>query len=509
MNQQTIQNAGQTQKKLLLTFKHQLRQLSQFLSRVTIFYQGISPELDHELKSFREHIDGRFDFDLAEASMANITGFLLQNAETFKQQNSKAVGQLEHTLENLLGYENIPQDLKVDTANLLKALPQRNTSLYASLPFFEQTFKLYQRAMENPQGQPGSEADFSISHNLHQDIIIELRELLEQISTTKYNQQALGEIKTKLTNGINHQQLLECCLGVIRAFMADLLKERKYARKFIFELHDSLTKVNGHVSRSVEISESQHLAKGKNNSALREHILDIGNTVTTETDLELLKQQTHECLIKMSKTIDEGEQTGEAEQLVMMQLLSEMKAQLVSLEKETAGYKDRLVEQKLNSYKDALTSLPNRLAYNERVEVEYARWKRHGTGLCLAVLDVDHFKRVNDNYGHAAGDKTLRVIAQTIKQCLRTSDFLSRWGGEEFVILFPQSGIDDIEKPLNLISKRIQQIPFKFKDQRVTITISIGAASFMDGDIIESVFERADNNLFQAKNTGRNRCIIA
>ena len=513
MNNQTTIYAEQTQKKLLLTFKHQLRQLSQFLSRVAAFYQGISPELDDELKNLREHLDGKFDFDLADESMAKITGFLLQNSEMFKQQNSKAIGMLEHTLENLQVHENIPQDLKIDTANLLKLLPKRNASLYASMPLFEKTLKLYQRAMSSSEGKSGSnvptsEADFSIGHNLHHEIIAELRELLEQISTTKIIQQTLVEIKAKLNQGINHQQLLECCLAVIRAFMTDLLKERKYARKFIFGLHDSLTKVNGQATRSVEISESQHSAKTKNNAELRGHILDIGNTVIRETDLVLLKKQTHECLINMSRTIDEGEQSSKAEQLVMMQLLSEMKAQLVSLEKEAAGYKDRLVEQKLHNYKDTLTNLPNRRAYDERIEVEYARWKRHGTGLCLAVLDVDHFKRVNDNYGHAAGDKTLRVIAQNIGRYLRSTDFLSRWGGEEFVILFPQSDLADIEKPLELINQRIEAIPFKFKDKRVTITISIGVTSFVNADNIESAFERADNNLFKAKNTGRNRCII-
>jgi diguanylate cyclase len=513
MNTQTTDNVQRTQKRLLLTFKHQFRQLSQFLGRVAAFYQGISPELDRELRRLREHFEDKFDFDLADESMAKLTGFLMENSELLKQQNCKAIGLLEHTLENLQIHEDIPQDLKIDTANLLKLLPKRNTSLYASLPFFEKTLKLYKRAISSSEGKSGSniptsEADFSVGHNLHHEIIVELRELLEQISTTKINQQTLVEIKAKLTKGINNQQLLECCLGVIRTFMTDLLKERKYARKFIFGLHDSLTKVNGQATRSVEISESQHSAKTQNNAELREHIIDIGNTVTTETDLVLLKKQTHECLINMSRTIDEAEQSSKAEQLVMMQLLSEMKAQLVSLEEEAAGYKDRLVEQKKHNYKDTLTSLPNRQAYNERIEVEYARWKRHGTGLCLAVLDVDHFKRVNDNYGHAAGDKTLRVIALNIGRCLRSTDFLARWGGEEFVILFPQSDIADIEKPLELINQRIREIPFKFKDQRVTITISIGATSFVNADIIESVFERADKNLFQAKNTGRNRCII-
>ena len=170
--------------------------------------------------------------------------------------------------------------------------------------------------------------------------------------------------------------------------------------------------------------------------------------------------------------------------------------------------KHRLIEQKFHNHHDALTKVPNRAAYNERMEIEYRRWKRHGSSLCLAVLDVDHFKNINDNYGHAAGDKTLQVIAQNINRCLRATDFLSRWGGEEFVILFPQIPEKDLTKPLETIRRQIERIPFKFKDVKVTITVSIGASYFKMDDKIETVFDRADKALYEAKSTGRNRCII-
>jgi diguanylate cyclase (GGDEF)-like protein len=492
----------------------QFKKQSQFLSRLITFYQGVSPDLDAELKILSKHFDGKFDSTLIDQSMSKLTGLLLQNSDVIKQQNTTTVDMLKNAIETLHDVDDIQQNLKIDTANLLKLLPKKNTSLYASLPFFEQAIMLYQRALENAQAlnktcTSTTHIELSTIENLQYDITIELRELLEQISITDVNQQSFREIQVMLTQGINHQQLLESCLVVIKAFMKNLLKERRHTRKIVTGLHGALTSVNAQVARSIEMAETQHIEKSKNHTSLQKGMVDFENTIKNETDIAVLKQQTNEYLATVSKTMEQGEQLSKTQQLEMMNLLSDMQTELHKLEQDSGAYKKRLVEQKQRNYRDELTNTPNRLAYNERVELEYARWKRYGNGLCLVVLDIDHFKRVNDNYGHAAGDKTLQVIAKNIASCLRSTDFLFRWGGEEFVLLFPQSDIKEIKTLIESISQRIEQIPFKFKEHNITMTVSIGATRFMSGDTIESVFERADQNLFKAKNSGRNKNIIS
>jgi diguanylate cyclase len=506
---------AQNQKKLILTFKHQLEQLSQFVIRVTKFYEGVSPELDQELQVLRGHLGGKSNFALAESSISNLTGLLLKNADSIKQQNSKSISLLESTIKKLQGWDNIPHDLKLDSTRFLSSLPHKNSSLYRALPQFEQAIGLYQRALDNAfkidsalSITPTNNAELVLNEKLHQEITSELRELLEQISDIKDKGKRLAEIKSQLVKGINHQELLECCLVVIRAFMKDLLKERKHAEQFVSGLHKSLASVNEGVERSIEAAQSNFAAKQTDNESLRENIANIDNVVIEEHDISTLKQKASEYLKKMAGTIDSREQSDKEEQILLMNLLNEMKTQLSTLEQETSEYKHRLIEQKYHSHHDALTKVPNRAAYNERMEIEYRRWRRHGSSLCLAVLDVDHFKSINDNYGHAAGDKTLQVIAQNINRCLRATDFLSRWGGEEFVILFPQIPEQDLLKPMETIRRQIERIPFKFKDVKVTITVSIGAAYFREGDSIELVFDRADKALYEAKSTGRNRCII-
>ena len=122
--------------------------------------------------------------------------------------------------------------------------------------------------------------------------------------------------------------------------------------------------------------------------------------------------------------------------------------------------------------------------------------------------DVDHFKNINDSYGHSAGDKTLKVIARALKQSLRDTDFIARYGGEEFILLFPETAIEDLSVPLNAIREKIKRIPFKFKDTNVPITISFGATELRSADTNREAFDRADEALYEAKRNGRDKVMF-
>jgi len=164
-----------------------------------------------------------------------------------------------------------------------------------------------------------------------------------------------------------------------------------------------------------------------------------------------------------------------------------------------------IYESEHEMFRDSVTELPNRAAYDERIDIEYQRAKRYTTPLTLAIIDIDHFKRINDTYGHIAGDKTLKVLGQMLNRWLRKTDFVARYGGEEFALLLPEQSIHNVKGVLDRLCNRISKLPFKFKQKDVRITVSIGAAGFRDNDTVESLFERADASLYRAKNSGRNR----
>lgn len=154
---------------------------------------------------------------------------------------------------------------------------------------------------------------------------------------------------------------------------------------------------------------------------------------------------------------------------------------------------------------DDLTGLPNRRAMTVLLEAERQRSLRAGHKWSIAVLDVDHFKRVNDLHGHAAGDEALRAVARVCASVVRKYDSISRWGGEEYVLLFR-----DIDQQVSLaaaerIRARLEVTPVCFGDTTFTVTASIGVAMHLSGEEVERTLSRADRALYAAKAAGRNR----
>nr|WP_246481141.1 GGDEF domain-containing protein [Motiliproteus sediminis] len=179
------------------------------------------------------------------------------------------------------------------------------------------------------------------------------------------------------------------------------------------------------------------------------------------------------------------------------------------MEEQAQRVQSHLEEQRLRALSDPLTLLPNRAAYDERVQQEYARWARYAGELTMVVCDLDHFKKINDGYGHLAGDKVLRVVAKILTRSIRETDFVARYGGEEFVILMPETDTDRAQQVMDKLRQTVAKSPFNFKGEPVRVTMSFGISCFGPNDSAETVFERADKALYQAKGEGRNRCVVA
>ncbi len=126
----------------------------------------------------------------------------------------------------------------------------------------------------------------------------------------------------------------------------------------------------------------------------------------------------------------------------------------------------------------------------------------------MAVIDIDHFKQINDSYGHQVGDKVLKLLARETLKHLRDVDFVARYGGEEFVVLLPETTQQSALVALEKVRTGLADIPFHFNNKPVKITVSIGISEFGNGDTVDSVFARPDKSLYSAKNNGRNQCVL-
>jgi len=180
-------------------------------------------------------------------------------------------------------------------------------------------------------------------------------------------------------------------------------------------------------------------------------------------------------------------------------------AKLNNMEKEASSMRACLQRERDQAYTDQLTGLPNRIAYDERISQEYARWKRYGSPLTMVIWDIDHFKIINDESGHAAGDAVLRQLARLFRGHLRQTDFTSRWGGEEFVTLMPETPLYVAFIVAEKLRMAVQQFTFQHAGETIPVTLSAGIAQFHDGDTAEAVFTRADEALYRAKEGGRNQ----
>ncbi|MCF7816161.1 MAG: GGDEF domain-containing protein [Candidatus Pacebacteria bacterium] len=165
------------------------------------------------------------------------------------------------------------------------------------------------------------------------------------------------------------------------------------------------------------------------------------------------------------------------------------------------GYK-KYNQAKKWAFTDELTGLPNARAYKERVHRDIAYSKRHGGSLTLALIDIDHFKEFNDTFGHDAGNRVLQLLGTFLNRMCRETDFVGRWGGEEFVILLKNSTTEGAQLYFERLRNGVTQI-----DSDIKLTCSFGITELQKDDTAQTFFKRADVSLYSAKQNGRN-CIV-
>lgn len=179
--------------------------------------------------------------------------------------------------------------------------------------------------------------------------------------------------------------------------------------------------------------------------------------------------------------------------------------QLDKTRKQVAEQEGRLEMAEAEARVDTLTNLPNRRAFEEELSKLHSMFERHGQPFCLALFDVDKFKALNDKYGHAAGDAVLKMFSRVFRSCTRGTDHVSRYGGEEFVVLLPYSDLNQAFTVAERYRKNIAAARLNFEGHRLHVTASAGIAQISPGETGNELFTRADAALYAAKQAGRNQ----
>ena len=336
-----------------------------------------------------------------------------------------------------------------------------------------------------------------------------LDDLLQQIDPPPMATDNYRHARAQIAKGLNWYELVSTLeeIGVI--VLAALDRGQGEFQEFLVGISKRLEEAHQVIQTSRQNHSLQQRDDDTLNQTVRSEVQQMQAQVAAATQLDVLRAAIGTRLDSIVGALDQHRTVSTSRQQALEEQLGALTARLRDMEAQSAAIEKRMLEQQQLALLDSLTQLPNRKAYEQRVLEESERWKRYGRPLTLAVCDLDHFKSINDQFGHLAGDKVLRIIAKTLRARLRKSDFIARFGGEEFVILLPETDCSEAQRALETLREAVSQCPFHFRDQPVAVTVSIGIAEFTVGAKPESVFERADAAMYRAKEAGRNRCVAA
>ena len=535
--------------------------LQRLLIRVSLAAESVGEELDNELNALRSAIRKATpkDNDL-EKRLKRIDKLILAVDEGKQDNAEKVVEAMEDLVDQLMSIK-LPRKQKNGLKKLSKSLKGRAShfreypgilSEYAILQaealnqivgddqkdsgFFSRIFgndssKVEERLAEvEPFQELGGEiteedAELSVIEDAKELVSGEeyvpgfssiaghvratLSCLLDQLVFPVSSEREVEKLRVKLDTKMNWYELGPTLDDLASLVISVVGKGQRDFEKFLLLLDERLGQVQDYLVNS-QASDKEWFSKNKElDTAVREQVTEMSKEIANLSDLEELKLSVTGHLDTISDVMQRFAQEEEEYEQAKEREIESLRERLTAMENESSLMKEQLKEERQRALKDALTELPNREAFDERFEMEVARFNRYGKPATLVVGDVDHFKSVNDTYGHLSGDKVLQIIAKELSNRTRKTDFVARYGGEEFVIILPETDIEVAMQVINKTREMISRLPFHFKDERLTITMSFGLVAFDKNIERAEMFELADQALYTAKQNGRNRIEIA
>ncbi|MEQ1438265.1 diguanylate cyclase [Fontimonas sp. SYSU GA230001] len=332
-------------------------------------------------------------------------------------------------------------------------------------------------------------------------------EVLELVVFSPAQQPRAQSLRERLARG-DASGAAEEFAELIALDRAALRNEKVAAERLLEQVTARLDEMAGYLQRESQNRQAAAASGQRLDSDLRGEMQAIDDSVRAAVSLSSLQDQVRRRLELIGEHL-RSYQEREAQRRQQHEAdASRMRSRIEELERGAQALRQSAEEGQKLALTDALTGAPNRLAYEHRIQQVFAD-AGAGTPVLLAVWDIDHFKRINDRYGHPAGDKLLRVVAQLLLRNVRSSDFVARIGGEEFVMLLTGTGRHEALARADQLRRTVEGAGFAARGERISVTVSCGLAELVAGDTPESLFERADRALYQAKHQGRNRCILA
>ena len=336
-----------------------------------------------------------------------------------------------------------------------------------------------------------------------------LLQLIDRLSLDDATRRSLDALRQSVRDADDDGELAvqaEAVARLVNRHQQQLAEQRAAAEHLLAHVTQQLDELARYLEREGVDRRDGSGARLQLDRHLASEIDAIDNHLQQSPEMNPLHRELQSRLGAITvhlKAFREREDSRERDWQVRSELMNQ---RIRELERSAQTMEVSLRQEHQLASTDSLTGMANRAVFQERIALACEQMTQTGKSACLLVLDIDHFKSINDRFGHAAGDRALRIVAEQLKARLRSDDLLARYGGEEFVVVLPGASAKAGQRVAEDLRTCIEGVGFRGQQQSVSITLSCGVTALRAGDTPEKAFDRADAAMYRAKRGGRNRC---
>ncbi len=491
----------------------QMQNLSQLVTNMAMALHGDDPQLDAELDQLKRLISG----EQQNPALKKVTRQLdkrIRVRDAAREQNAKKILTVIHKwiaeLKQVTRHEA--------TTQMLEALHGRSQGvvdrMYELPQVLSDLVELQSGVIHatcddaNYDLQP-PESDRTVAdadtRMLLRYIAAELLELIGSLHIPQAEQPLARKLTQQVEQGFELPDLPQLMHELVSLVTRSSNNTSEDFERYLLALSEQLNDVQSFLADSRKEQVSVGQSHRQLDQQVRSDVRKLNEAVKTSHEITDLKKAVTQQLVGIMRAMDTFKRSEEEREIRLQERYETLIGKVERMEVETQQVKAHMEEERLRARTDPLTGMPNRAAYDDLIRAECERWSRYRTPLSVAVGDLDFFKRINDSYGHLAGDKVLRLVAKVLSRAIRSSDFIARYGGEEFVLVLPSTDLAEARQALEKLRAAVESSPFNFHGKPVSVTMSFGVTEARENDTVDDLFSRADTMLYQAKENGRNR----
>lgn len=503
---QQLEKVRLTHRESSFKFNREQKVLKRLLTSLAGVCLSDNAHLNKQLMAIKKQLEQQKDISDLIPTLAILERALHQQTLNMDKQNKDLDYHIRHGGETLLRVPGLPSRVKRDLRDLLSFsdTPNNNQSDQAL-----RLIGIYERSVKIIAANPDlSSNDMSVatSNDLLERLTAELQSLINELDFDSESGDLLLDIRNKLVAGVPPQGLLELTLEVLRLVVEGTKHERKSSEKFLDNVNNTLTTNIKNANQILSQSQSYHAHRNEMNNELGSLVNRSQKVLSEGSDTDTIKRGLTPLFSDM-RALYERLEHAEKREKALIEQVEYAKSQMENLQETTSDYRRRLLDQTKRMQQDPLTKTLNRSAFHEQLELEYHRWIKSQHCVRVALFDIDNFRVINDKFGYTAGDKAIKIIARTIQKDLLETDILARFGGEEFIVIMPDRDDFAIRLMIESVQKHVQDLPFKFKSENLTITLSVATVCFKENDTPEELLERLNRTMIEGKKIGPNQLI--